>query len=412
MAVIAPDSPYSVCYGSSTVNIDGATPAVLSGVNAGNPHWLLNNGTKLIYQNVTAGTILQTLTLPATLATASASGQNGLGAGANVWAAFLAGVRTSTPPNLTLAQAGLYDVSELGQIAVCDDRATASGLTVYTAAGATQYHVDTVILNPTVHVRSNLLSYQDADGWHLIDLTTLGPVPRFQPRANVTNLIPFRLGTTPCVFEYDAATVTLSVRQASQLQGLVIDTGGTLFYGIDVLGTGTASCRFVWCSGASEARTELIILDINTSTGATERGTVVGTSMTFVTGPTLEGHTFQGSTAGLLPLPVHSQLAIDLKTGLMTKPWRDALQQTNRLVQGVQTRQNNTPVVIQTPSFGVITDDSGTDVSAVTPGDDVTFASADGSVTITANPATKTIDFAAATTTGGDVALHRLCGGM
>lgn len=339
MAVIAAATPFSVCYGGTAISIDGATPAVLAGVTAGNPHWLIAN-TKLIYQNVSAGAILQTLTLPATLATASGSGQNGLGAGAGVWAAYLAGVRTSTPPSLTLPLAGLYDVSELGQIAVVDIRGSASGLTVYTAAGAVQYHVDTVLLNPTVHVRQNLLSYQDVAGWHLIDLTTLGPVKGFLPRAHISNFIPFRLGTTPAVFEYDAATAIFSIRPATSLNGLTVGTGG---FNPDIVGTGLAACRLAWTTGAGEQRTELVILDVNTATRATSRGVVVGTSMSFSVGPILAGTAFSGADAASLYLPVQQQPLVDPKTGTITKPWRDALQKVSGSVTGAISQINNLP---------------------------------------------------------------------
>ncbi len=47
----------SVGYGTIGVSIDGAAVAALAGVNAGNVHW--QSTTEIVYQNVTAGPIIQ-----------------------------------------------------------------------------------------------------------------------------------------------------------------------------------------------------------------------------------------------------------------------------------------------------------------------------------------------------------------
>lgn len=391
MPVVSPYSTHKVTLGKGVVSVMGATPASLVGVAANLPCWFADD--VLVYQNYQSGAKLQTLNLStSTTTTVSASGANLLGGGASVWAAQLAGVRTSVGGLGPFPTAYLAAVSELGQIAVVYF-GSPSGITVYTAAGAVQFTVSVAVTLNQIRLRQNILSYQTSAGWQLVNVTTGQAVRDWKQRPNISYLVPFTFGSGVGVLEYDTSapsTGALSVRPINSLKGLTIPTTGHEFYP-DVQGVDDHDVRVAYSLGAGEARTELVILDIDTATRATQRGVVSGTSMAFSAGPTLVGAAFSGSEAASLALPIQSEPAVDLKSGTMTKPWRDALQGLNSTATSTVTAINNLPVVVPASSFGIIDT-----VAASIAGDVLAFTSADASITITPNQATQEIDFAVA----------------
>ncbi len=380
--------------GFGTISIMGATPAALVGVSGNVPRWFA--ATKIVYQDYTSGALLKTYdTGTLAVATVDASGANDLGGGGSVWAAWLAGsgVRSSAAFG-PLPLAGICGVSELGQSAVIVNRGISSGLAVYTALGASQYTATVSLTSQQVCLRQNILSYQDAAGWHLVNVVTGNPVAGFQQRPNVIKLVPFTIGSSVGVLEYQTGTESLTVRLANSLTGLTIPTVGAE-YNVDVQGVDADTVRVAWSLTAGEAPDDLVILDIDTDTGTTDEGTVVGSTVVFDTGPTLSGTTFAGSTAAAVRLPVQSMKAIYIDgphKGELTKPWRDALQGGMNGVQGAQTSIANLPTPVPPDGFGAI---GGVDASG--PDSTLTFTSNDGTLVITATQSPANVDFSVAT---------------
>lgn len=381
----------AICYGRTTIAVDGSVPAPLVSVEGGNPQWLTD--IDVIYQNVTAGSILQSIDINTdALTTEDAQGQNGLGAGNGVWAAYLAGVRTNVGGFGPFPNAGLGDVSETGQTLLIANNATFSVLELYSAAGALTTTINTTLTNPTLHIRENLISYQDASGWHLYDVAAGAALKDFVARANISNLIPFKLNGIPFVFEYETTQAQLSVREASSPTGLIVVTDG-LYYDIDIRPLDATHCRMAWTTGAAGLADELVVLDIDVTDGTTQRGTVVAGAIVYTTGPTLEGTTFDTTRAGKVYLPLKDKV-ID-GNGKMTQVWAGALRKLRDGAQSVQTQVNNTPTPSPPqPGFGQVAVTGQTTVAAFQPNDVLTLTSADGSVAITTNPATKAVDLA------------------
>lgn len=401
MPVINPVSPYDVAQGRTAVSVMGAVPAPLGALVTGNPYWYDAAGNVLIFQDATdqANAFLDFIDLDTnTVTLADASGQNNLGAGNSVWAAELSGisVRTNVGGLGPFLGSALAEVSEDGSTCIIVRQSTGSGLAVYDSAGASVYSSNVALTNPNVHLRRGILSYQDVTGWHLVDTATGAFVSTFQPRPNITNLIPFLLGSTVSVLEYETPTGLWSIRAASSLTGLTINPGTDSFRA-DILGTGASAARMAWSTGQGELASELVILDIDTATGTTSLGTVSGGTVVFATGPTLDGTTFAGATSGGNLLPYQSQPLVN-RDGTITKPWRDALQKITSGVQTVTTTVNNLPP----PSTGAAFSTIGT-VVAGGPSSTLILSSSDSSITITPTQSTSSIDLTAA---GGGTVTH------
>ena len=174
-------------YGTSTVAVMGATPAALVGQVAGalfGPLWLDSNGPRIVYQSGGTGSgpyIIQSYNT-STLATATvaATGQNFMAAGGGQWAKWLAGSGVSSSvtiasPTAPLSGADLLDISPDGQVVLCDVRSSATGISVYSSAGSkiAAFPSVEVLSGRTTRLVNNILSYQDADGWHLYDIANL-----------------------------------------------------------------------------------------------------------------------------------------------------------------------------------------------------------------------------------------------
>lgn len=390
MPVISPYTTHPVVMGYTDISVMGAN----IGETGNNGHWL--NATTVIFQGSTTVSVLKTYDINTTTVTVvDGSGGNLVGGGADVWAAWLAGVgvRTSVVgfgpfPNGSSGDISQNPtlVSELGQVLFMDW--PVGTLKAYEADGTLQWSTPVSPTNMALQIRQNIVAYQIASGWQLVDVTTGRVLPQWQSRLHVILTIPFTMGATVGVLEYSNGQLT--IRKANQLTGLIIPTVGTEF-NVDIQGVDSTHVRVAWSLTSGEARTDLVILDIDTATGTTQRGTVVGTSVVFAAGPTLEGATFDGVNAGAGVLPLQGTKVLN-SAGEMTKPWRDALQKLSGSIQSAQTDINNLPVTAPPDSFGTVNN-----VSASQPNDTVTLTSVDGSVTITSDQGLKTVDLSVVT---------------
>lgn len=395
MPVISPYGAHEVAMGYGTISIMGSTPAALVGRTGNQAHWF-DDGV-IVYQDYTAAPVLNTYdTVTLALTTVDSAGGNAVGGGAGVWAAWLSGqgVRTSVgglgpfPNGGAAGQGSPTLVSELGQTLFITNYATASGVSCYGPTGTPLASIATSLVSTVLHIRQNVIAYQSPSGWLLVNALTGVAIPSYRQRPNILFCIPFTLGTDIGVLEYQTTTSTLTIRIASELTGLTIPTVGTEF-NPDVQGIDADTVRVAWSTGQGELPGELVILDIDTTTGTTEEGTVVGGSVVFAEGPTLEGTTFTGAQAGLNSLPVQSQKVLN-SAGELAKPWRDALQRLSGGVQAAQTAINVLPVTVPPDGFGSV---GG--VTASGPDATLTLTSADGTVTITPDQATSSVDLSA-----------------
>lgn len=372
--------------GGAIVSLMGAVPAGMpaSGTNA--VAWM--NATKIIVQDFTSGARLKTYDTGTLAYTqVDGSGANALGAGANVWAAQLGTVRTNVGGEGPFS-AVFGAVSELGQLAIVRFIAP-TGVFVYGPTGTLQFSYPTLVTFNYVRLRQNILSFLDKDGWHLIDVTTGTAVPGYVQQIGVGKLVPFTYGTAVGVMELGVNG--LGIRPARSMKGLAIPTVGTEF-NPDVQGVDDSHVRVAWSLGAGELAAELIILDINTATGATSKGTVVAGAVVFAAGPTLVGTTFSGSDTGSGYPPVQHPVT-SKETGLITRPWEAFLRTSNDGLSTVVTRVNNLPVPIEVPNFAKVQNASGVQAAATIVADTLTLTSVDGSIVITPDQATESVNF-------------------
>jgi hypothetical protein len=396
------------------VSIDGATPAALVGKVTGGylgPSWLTS--TKILYQSGGTGSgpwILQSYNT-GTLATATvdSSGENELASGQSIWAAWLSGsgVRTNAS-GLTgpFASAGLGDVStDHGEIAIITSRATATGLTVYSSAGASLVSLPAVTLSiPLVRIRGHLLVYSDSSGWQMANV--IGGAFSFAPRINEpVNWV------TPVVTASGQQLVMerserLTLRYAAKAVGWEIVAPGGLAFNPDVVEVSAGVIRLAWSLTQGEAPADLQMTDLTLATGATLNWVVSGSALVSSAGPTLTPTTFevgplQGSagSTGLYP-PLQDPM-INPETGnRATRSWAMFFQ-TVRTGVGANTDAiaSLPPSVPPPASFGIVSGD-GVPVAATASGDTLALTSSDLSVGIATNPATKTIDLSAAASGG------------
>lgn len=371
--------------GGAIVSLMGAVPAGMpaSGTNA--VAWM--NATKIIVQDFTSGARLKTYdTGTLAYAQVDGSGANALGAGANVWAAQLGTVRTNVGGEGPFS-AVFGAVSELGQLVIVRFVAP-TGVFVYGPTGTLQFSYPTLVTFNYVRLRQNILSFVDKDGWHLIDVTTGTAVPGYVQQIGVGKLVPFTYGTAVGVMELGVNG--LGIRPARSMKGLAIPTVGTEF-NPDIQGVDDSHVRVSWSLGAGELAAELIILDVNTATGATSRGTVVAGAVVFATGPTLVGTTFSGSDTGSGYPPVQHPVT-SKETGLITRPWEAFLRTSNDGLSTVVERVNNLPVPIEVPNFAKVQNASGVQAAATIVADTLTLTSVDGSIVITPDQATESVN--------------------
>lgn len=306
--------------GSGQISVNGAVPTSLAAALGAGWDWL-SDTTIIGPTNLGLGAglnIYQVIVTPDTLSLVTAGGANNIQAGGDIWVKWLAGITTNVVAVPSLPSAGPGAVDFDGTWAVCTVYQTGSGITVYDPTGTVLQQINVSLLG-TIKMRDGWLTYHTASGWPIVDATTGSPLTNYVQQTNVTGLIP--VGTTnPSVVEYNATTAQWSVRLATSGTGLLLPVDGQMF-GVDAIQLDADTIRMAWSTGAGELPSELVILDIDTATGTTEIGTVVGSAIVFTTGPTLEGTRFNMATSpsGYPPL-TQAVLRAD-KSGLMSDPW-------------------------------------------------------------------------------------------
>lgn len=384
------------------ISIDGSIPAPLAGYTGG--YWGWFDATH-VYGPADGGSgwHVYQYQISGSVSLVSAIGPNFFAAGGSVWAAATASspsvVDTSVGGLGPFSGAYLADVSPDGQTVVIDNYQAGTGLSIYNASGSRILHLPAVtITQPYVRLRDNHLAYQDADGWHLVNVTT-GATPLWYPRTDsVVTVVPVLVGSTLMVVEL--SNNQLTARPASRATGYVVETGSNSF-NPDGVATSTAVLRMAYTSTLGEAPDSLIETDLTIATGANERGTVVGGVVVFQPGTPFTLTTFpvgpaEGSDLTAARMPPVNEPVTDARTGdRMTLPWQGWAQAISRDLQTVSGAVQNQPTPpAQAAGFGVINvDTSGQpNVAAFAPNDTLTLGSTDGTVTRAGTPATRTVD--------------------
>lgn len=391
----------SAAYGFATVSVDGAVPAGVPVANVGNPTgpcWL--DDTHLVYQDWNGAPFLQEFAIGGSTSTLDSQGSNLITAGNGKWAAVLGGnVRSNISGITSLPGAGQPSMSETGQLAVMAKLALGTGVTVYSATGATLFSDPTAMLaSPYLTCRHGYVSWQDASGWHLVLLAT-GETPRWYPRTDgVLVVVPVLIGTVLWVVELNNAQLTL--RQADQQVGYAIRVQPDNFFNPDAIQQSTGVCRVGMCANSGESTDSLVLIDVTVATGANRVGTVSGGGIVFVTGTTfplaqhdmtfgpLEGNNL---SSNLYP-PIQND--VDLQGGKMTMPWQGWVRTLGQTVQNISTAIDHIPVPAPpSPAFGILAPAGAAAVPATQPNDTESLTSPDGSIGFGSDPSTKTVQF-------------------
>jgi hypothetical protein len=317
--------------GNQGISIDGAVPAALAGMPAGEPRWLTNS--VIIFQNNTGPSELDTYnTSTLALATVDALGENRLGAGNGVYAAFLAngidGVRTNIAGFGTLPMAGIGDVTETGQVIIVPDFGNYQGVSVYDSTGAGLWSLSVALAAGTTPFgRVNYTTYADlATGqWHVWQNVPSVQQSFTAPTATVVWTVP--VVVSGAVYVLELSTVALTLRQKDATSGYVISTG--LTFNPDVRQLTPGVVRIGWCINAGESTDSLRLMDLVVATGVNQVAQPSAGTMVFTPGTTLVptaipgnptdvGGAVGGNLAGLYPplrQPVQEQ------NRLISKPW-------------------------------------------------------------------------------------------
>lgn len=258
------NSAGEAAYGYSVVNIDGAIPAALVGLSVGQPSW--RSSTQLIYQDCTSGTCtVNQLVRPATITTVSATGANFTGGGGGVWAKWLGSEGLTTSSGLTLPLAGLAWQSRGGETVVVDAYQSAGPITVYDSAGvalpaAINDQLDGVVLvnNRNVRLQDDLLVYQDALGYHMLDVSD-GTMPSWYPRTDgVSVCVPVVFNGRTYVLE---GSNMLTLRQIDRSKGWILREG-PFDFNPDIVAFGS-TLRAGSCTDIGETVNSLTTFDIS-----------------------------------------------------------------------------------------------------------------------------------------------------
>lgn len=414
-------------YGTSTVYLNGQTPAALSGVVAGaefGPWWMDTNGPRIAYQNGTAGWIVQSYnTGTAALATLYANGQNAMAAGGGEWGAWLAGgpnigVHTSVTiasPNAPMAGSFLCTVGTNGYIVLCDYQQTSTGLSVYDTSGTSVLQIPGVVLTngKTVRLVDGYLSFQAnapytyqgqsfPAGWHMINVDT-GIIPYWFPRTDGVHwLVPF-LGTDGTLYVTET-TESVSVRVAARSQGYSIAASTGIGFHADGMEYGAGVARIGYCTDNGESQDSLVFYDVTMATGTTLVWTVTAGVISSAVGPTFEPTTFpvgsaEGSPLARSRIPPMIHPVVDPRVGFTaTQPWKEYWQGINdnavAAANAASGGSGGGGGGSSANGFGVIAGDLAPIVAATAPNDTLALTSDDASVTLTGNPITKTVDVA------------------
>lgn len=346
------NSTGSAAYGFATVSVDGGVPAGVPAANVGNPTgpcWM--DDTHLVYQNWNGTPELDEFAIGGAASTLDSQGSNLIAAGNGKWAAVLGGnVRSNISGITSLPGAGQPSMSETGQLAVMAKLALGTGVTVYSATGATLFSDPTAMLaSPYLTCRHGYVSWQDASGWHLVLLAT-GETPRWYPRMDgVLVVVPVLIGSTLWVVELNNAQLTL--RQADQQVGYAIRVQPDNFFNPDAIQQSTGVCRVGMCANSGESTDSLVLIDVTVATGANRVGTVSGGGIVFVTGTTfplaqhdmtfgpLEGNNL--NNARYLP---YQEALVNPQTQKINTKWQRALQSLDNAVTTNSTAIDHIPV--------------------------------------------------------------------
>jgi hypothetical protein len=316
--------------GDQGISIDGAVPAALAGILAGEPRWIGN--ALVIFQNNTAGGIYTYNTSTLALTAVDALGENRLGAGAGVYAAYLAGggtpgVRTNITGFGNLPFAAIGDVTETGQVVVIPDAANYQGVSVFDATGTGLWSLSVgLAVGTQPHARVNVTAYADvASGtWHLWQ-----NAPPLQQSFTAPTGFPV-VWTVPC-FVGGALYVLeqsdrLTFRQKDATSGYIITTGLSFNPDVRLLSPGVV--RIGWCINAGESTDSLRLMDLIVATGVNQvaqpsAGTMVFTPGTQLVATAIPGNPTDvgGAIGGLAGLYPPLRQPVQEQNRLISKPW-------------------------------------------------------------------------------------------
>lgn len=406
-------------YGTSTVAVNGSTPAALVGRTVGPAAWKQNG--VLVFQDGTAGWILRQLTLPSTFAAIDSLPASRIAGGGGEWAAQSAsGLRTSIAVG-PFAGSALGDVSGDGELLAISNGAALSGLTVYDASGAIIFQDDTIVLRSNqVCLRDSILSYYGSSattqqsGWHLIDLTSYDAADgsyqllKWFPRTDgVTWLVPVTHRGAVMVVEF--ANGQLSLRPATRANGWVISTDPTRQFSPDAVSISNAEIRIGVCTNGAETPASLVVFDCavsNTKNISVDTGTVVAGNIVYGTPQSVTPQDFQvGAQEGSSLVAPDSQPPfihpVEEKTpaGMrMSGPWQAYIRQLQGSVASTASVVQRTPPqpIISSGGYDKVASSGQPTMQTSQGATTLNIESTNGSVTVTLNPASNTVDLSAA----------------
>lgn len=316
--------------GTTEIAVDGAVPTNLVGVTAGNPKWY--TASQLIFQYEVSPAVfgLGRLTPPSgAIVNIDSIGQNALGAGNSIYAAYLSGTGVRSNNGVgPWPLASLADVDDDGTVVIVTTQSTGTGLQAFDNTGVQTWATAVPLANANVRIRSDVVAYEDSTGWQLRRASTGAIVPLARRTDTVTLMIPVVLGTAVYVVEFTSA-VGLSVRSATGSVGYVIPATTSSMFNPDAIGVGTTTVRIGGCVNSGEAPDELRAFDINIANGAFRSGVTTSGALVWTNGSPLALTTFStsgGSAAAIDAISgVYQHPVIDKSHGRMTIPWYQAL---------------------------------------------------------------------------------------
>lgn len=314
--------------GGIETSVDGTTPAALVG-SVGGWDWL--NTTTIVGQSdFGSGFKVYTYDVNTLVLTeVDATGANDVWAGGDVWQKWLSGegVKTSTPPALVLPVAGPGAVNESGTSVVIVTRDTGFGLRSYDNAGTVLFTWNALLTSSVIRARSSVMSYQDAEGWQLRNVSTGAVILYAAQTEDVNWLVPALNGSDLWVLERSAADV-LTLRGAQSSNAFTIATGAMLF-NPDVRFLSSTVARIAWSTTSGEAAGDLVLMDLNIANGTNTVATIVGGTPVFVAGtpiaPTPVSTSGGSSNLKRLFAGLYQEPVVEKTNGRMTVPWYRAL---------------------------------------------------------------------------------------
>ena len=342
--------------GGGVTSIDGTEPASLVGVTSGDWDWLTD--TTIVGKADTGGGYeIYTIALPVGALVQVGDGESTyLWSGGNVWTAYAAafpGIQSNVAA-LEFPLAGVGDVAADGWSALVVNFAADSGINVYDETGALESQVSVTVfpLNGSIRLRGSVLSYKDAAlAWHLRNRATnvvLSFAPRISPQ---TALVPVTVGANVYVLERDSVEPAemLTIRNATASSGYVIKNDG-IGYNPDVVHLTGNVVRVAYSTGQGELPTELVMHDINLSSGAHSKATIVSGAPVWVAQPNLTSEPLPSSgvsgQANVINEGLYQQRLIDSNVRI-DRTWYRALQNIAQAANAPVNLANATGVLDQ-----------------------------------------------------------------